>query len=43
MSFFLGGSDNAAPVLVKHIASDFLLFAAPLPLSPDGDGEWNVR
>lgn len=24
MSFFFGGNDNAAPVLVKHIANDFL-------------------
>lgn len=24
MSFFLGGSDSAAPVLVKHMANDFL-------------------
>lgn len=25
MSFFFGGRDNAAPVLVKHIARDFFV------------------
>lgn len=35
MSFFLGGNDSAAPVLVKHMAKD-LVRGVP-PLLPVGD------
>lgn len=46
MSFFFGGSDSAAPVLVKHIASDFrwgwLWVVGDVMATDDDDDEEDV-